>query len=183
MAIMLEMAYLLNRVYQTLFYAAAAGTLIGAAVAVTARSLFRAALGLALALFGVAALYLFMQAEFLAVSQLLIYVGAILTLLIFGVMLTSRIADPAIPAWNRQRRAASVLAGAFGVGLGWILCAVPWEGIVVSSRSGTGGSHSVPLAIVGRGLLSVYLLPFELLSVLLVGALVGAVFIAKQEDS
>ena len=81
---------------RAVFYGFAALTLAGAWVSVSARNLFRAAIGLAAALFGVAVLYLFLRAEFLAVTQLLIYVGAILTLLIFGVMLTARIADAGV---------------------------------------------------------------------------------------
>src|SRR3989338_3007680 len=108
------------------FYVVAGATLAGAWYAVSARNLFRAALGLALALFGVAVLYLFLEAEFLAVVQLLIYVGAILTLLIFGVMLTARIADPAAPRWNRQAGIALLLAAGLGLGLGVLFLTVSW---------------------------------------------------------
>lgn len=155
------------------FYAVALATLAGGWFAVSARNLFRAALGLALALFGVAALYLYLQAEFLAVTQLLVYVGAILTLIIFGVMLTARIADPAQPRWNRQAGAALGVAGLLGAGLCWLVLAAPW--------SSPAGAPPVPLAELGRTILSTYLLPFELLSVLLLGALVGAIVIARKD--
>ena len=155
------------------FYAVALATLAGGWFAVSARNLFRAALGLALALFGVAALYLFLQAEFLAVTQLLVYVGAILTLIIFGVMLTARIADPAQPRWNRQVRAALGVSALLGAGLCWLVLAAPW--------SPAPGAPPVPLAELGRTILSSYLLPFELLSVLLLGALVGAIVIARKD--
>lgn len=156
------------------FYAVALATLAGAWFAVSARSLFRAALGLALALFGVAALYLFLQAEFLAVTQLLVYVGAILTLILFGVMLTARIADPAQPRWNRQAGAALAVAGVLGAGLCRLMLAAPWK--VPAPET-----PPVPLAELGRTILSGYLLPFELLSVLLLGALVGAIVIARKD--
>ncbi|MBI3322087.1 MAG: NADH-quinone oxidoreductase subunit J [Candidatus Omnitrophica bacterium] len=156
------------------FYVVALATLAGAWFAVSARNLFRAALGLALCLFGVAALYLFLQAEFLAVSQLLIYVGAILTLIIFGVMLTSRIADPAQPRWNRQAVAAMAVAGVMGAGLAWLMLTTPW-------RDPPHAAPAVQLPELGRTILGSYLLPFELLSVLLLGALVGAVVIARKE--
>ena len=159
---------------QAAFYVVSAFTLAGAWYAVSARNLFRAALGLALALFGVAALYLFLQAEFLAVVQLLIYVGAILTLIIFGVMLTARIADPQVPRWNDQAGIALVLAGGLGLGLAWLFLRAAW-------KLPQPLPPPVSLPDLGRMLLSEYLLPFELLSVLLLGALVGAIVIARRE--
>ena len=155
------------------FYAVALATLAGAWYAVSARNLFRAALGLALALFGVAALYLFLQAEFLAVTQLLVYVGAILTLIIFGVMLTQRIADPSTPRWNGQAGASAVVCAVLGVGLAALVLRAPWRAAPVSVPVG--------LPDLGRTILGGYLLPFELLSVLLLGALVGAIVIARKD--
>ena len=157
---------------------AAAVTLLGAWFTVSARNLFRAALGLALALFGVAALYLYMEAEFLAVSQLLIYVGAILTLIIFGVMLTARIADPAVPRWNKQAGISFLLAMGLGAGLAWAFLKTPWSHILPSDLP-----QPASLNTLGRALISIYLLPFELLSLLLVGALVGAILIARKDKA
>ncbi len=156
------------------FYVVAAGTLAGAWAAVSARNLFRAALGLAAALFGVAILYLFLEAEFLAVAQILVYVGAILTLLVFGVMLTARMADPSVPRWNRQCWVALALAVVLGLGLAHLLFHAPWP--APNSRAVPAG-----LPALGKTLLSTYLLPFEVLSLLLLGALVGALFIARKE--
>ncbi|MBI1952862.1 MAG: NADH-quinone oxidoreductase subunit J [Candidatus Omnitrophica bacterium] len=164
----------LEKAAQAAFYVVALATLLGAWWAVSARNLFRAALGLALALFGVAALYLYLEAEFLAVVQLLIYVGAILTLILFGVMLTARIADPSQPRWNRQAGAALGLAAGIGLGLGWLYLNGAW------AAPGTA-QPPVALAALGKTLVSGYLLPFELLSLLLLGALVGALVIAKRE--
>ena len=154
------------------FYVVAAGTLAGAWAAVSARNLFRAALGLAVALFGVALLYLFLEAEFLAVVQILVYVGAILTLLVFGVMLTARIADPAVPRWNRQAGVTLALTAAMGLGLAHLLAHAAWP---------VSAAEPVKLPVLGKTLLSGYLLPFELLSVLLLGALVGSVFVARKD--
>ncbi|PIQ82746.1 MAG: NADH-quinone oxidoreductase subunit J [Candidatus Omnitrophica bacterium CG11_big_fil_rev_8_21_14_0_20_64_10] len=156
------------------FYCVAALTLLGGWFAVSQRNLFRAALGLALALFGVAVLYLFLQAEFLAVAQLLVYVGAILMLIIFGVMLTAGIADPAVPRWNRQAVGAALACGALAVGLVAAVLRAPW-------LAGAGKEFTLPLEALGRGLLGRYLLPFELLSLLLLGALIGALHIARKE--
>lgn len=156
------------------FYVVAAGTLAGAWAAVSARSLFRAALGLAVALFGVAVLYLYLEAEFLAVVQILVYVGAILTLLVFGVMLTARIADPAVPRWNRQARVTLSLSALLGLGLAHLLFHARWPAFPPAGAP-------VQLETLGETLLSSYLLPFELLSLLLLGALAGAIYIAKKD--
>jgi NADH-quinone oxidoreductase subunit J len=173
---MSEMVGPIERVAQWAFYVIATTTLVGAWWAVAAKNLFRAALGLAVALFGVAVLYLFLEAEFLTVVQLLIYVGAILTLILFGVMLTARMSDPSVPRWNRQVGLGGLLVGMSGVGLGgWVFFA-PWTEL-------RGPSSSAPLASVadlGRLLVGKYLLPFELLSVVLLGALVGAIYVAKR---
>ena len=156
------------------FYAVSALTLGGAWIAVSARNLFRAALGLAMALFGVAVLYLFLEAEFLAVTQLLVYVGAILTLIVFGVMLTARIADPSVPGWNRQAGVAWALTTVLGIGLARILFTAHWDSPGLSAAP-------AKLGTLGHTLLTSYLLPFELLSLLLLGALVGAVYIARRD--
>ena len=156
------------------FYVVAAATLAGGWAAVSARNLFRAALGLAVALFGVAILYLYLEAEFLAVVQILVYVGAILTLLIFGVMLTARIADPAVPRWNRQVWVSLALTAVLGLGLAHLLAHAPW-----TAQGNSGNPPS--LQALGWTILTSYLLPFELLSVLLLGALVGAITIARKE--
>lgn len=171
---MLDAVNPLHLCAQAAFYGVAAVTLLGGWWAVSAKNLFRAALGLATALFGVAALYLFLEAEFLAVTQLLVYVGAILTLIIFGVMLTARIADPNVPRWNAQAGMAGFVALFLGVGLAKAFLG---SDVWISST----GRPPVPLETLGRSLISVYLLPFELLSVLLLGALVGAIVIARKE--
>ena len=164
----------LELVAKAAFYIVSALTLAGAWFSVSSRNLFRAALGLAMALFGVAVLYLFLEAEFLAVTQLLVYVGAILTLIIFGVMLTARIADPTVARWNRQAGVAFALTAVLGIGLARILFTASWN---------TPGLSAAPvkLSALGQTILTSYLLPFELLSLLLLGALVGAIFIARRE--
>lgn len=161
---------------QAAFYIVSAGVLAGAWFAVSARNLFRAALGLAMALFGVAVLYLFLEAEFLAVTQLLVYVGAVLTLIIFGVMLTARIADPTVRRWNRQAPAAFLLTAGVGGALARAYLRAPWPAREMAQPP-------VSLQTLGRTIVGDYLLPFELLSLLLLGALVGALFIARRDSN
>lgn len=153
------------------FYLLGGLTLAGALGVVLTRNLLHSAFLLAATLLGVAGLYLCLAAEFLAVVQILIYVGAILILLLFGVMLTARIADPAIPALNRQRGPAALAA----LGVGGLL----WLTLARTPPLPTRAVTAVPLAELGRGLVTTYLLPFEALSLILVGALVGAIVIAR----
>ena len=162
---------LLDSVARAGFYLLGGMTLLGALGVVLTRNLFRSALCLAVALFGVAGLYLYLGAEFLAVVQVLIYVGAILILLVFGVMLTARIADPTVPSLNRQALPAAVVSA----------------GIAAALATALGRAHAlppgpikpVPLDLLGQGLVTTYVLPFEVLSLILVGALVGAIVIAR----
>ncbi|MBI4228014.1 MAG: NADH-quinone oxidoreductase subunit J [Candidatus Omnitrophica bacterium] len=155
------------------FYLLAGVTWCAALQVTLTRNLFHSALWLAVTLLGVAGLYLYLGAEFLAVVQVLIYVGAILVLLIFGVMLTARIADPAVPALNRQ----ALLAALAALGVGWALRLAVRQ----ASALPAGPVAAVPLATLGHGLVTTYLLPFEVLSLILVGALVGAIVIAHPE--
>jgi len=159
---------------QIAFYIVAGLTVGGAWIAVSNRNLFHSALGLALSLFGVAVIYFFLEAEFLAVTQLLVYVGAILMLIIFGIMLTAQMADPATPGWNKQAAVAFAVCLCLGVALCWTMLQTSW------TQAGVG-QPPVALTVLGHNLIGLYLLPFELLSLLLVGALVGAVYIARQE--
>ena len=153
------------------FYCLGGVTLVAALGVTLTRNLFHSALCLAVTLLGVAGLYLYLGAEFLAMVQILIYVGAILILLVFGVMLTARIADPAIPQLNRQAAVAALVA----VGTAWVLTLALRRAAALP----TGPVAAVPLADLGRGLVTTYVLPFEVVSLILVGALAGAIVIAR----
>lgn len=162
---------LLHGFARAAFYLLGGIVLVGALGVVLTRNLFYSALCLGVTLLGVAGLYLYLAAEFLAVVQLLIYVGAILILLVFGVMLTARIADPTIPALNRQVGLAALVA----VGTAGLL------GVALRRTAAwaAGPTTVVPLSDLGRALVTTYVLPFEVLSLVLVAALVGAVVIAR----
>ena len=168
------MATDLTSIARLVMYGLAGMTLLAAWRVVTGRNLFHSALALGLALVGVAGLYLGLAADFLAVSQVLIYVGAVLTLIVFAVMLTTGFGDPAIPQANQQRAAAAAVAlGLWCVLVKWI-CMVPWAQF----------HQPVPrvtVAALGRELLLPYALPFELISVIFVASLVGAIAIAADK--
>jgi NADH:ubiquinone oxidoreductase subunit 6 (subunit J) len=150
--------------------------LAGAAGVVLSRNLFRAALFLVLSFVGVAGLYILLEAEFLAMIQLLVYVGAISILIIFAVMLSRNMMSPDFRARNRDwGLAAFVAAGLFAV-LAIILKRTQWpvaDSILPKDMIGRLGEALVSPAQ--------FALPFEVASVLLLVALVGAVIIAREK--
>jgi NADH-quinone oxidoreductase subunit J len=145
--------------------------LVSAVWVVTLRNLFRAALSLGLVLLGVAAVFIALDAEFLGFVQILVYVGAILTLVVFAIMLTARLhTDPAVSA-SRQRLPAAIASLAlFG-----LLAAS-----TATLTAGTGPAPAAPrLDALGQRLVTELVLPFEVVSLLLVGAVVGAIAVAS----
>jgi NADH-quinone oxidoreductase subunit J len=146
---------------------------ITAALVVTSRNVVHAALFLVATLGAVAALFLLLGAEFVGWTQILIYVGAIVVLLLFGIMLTK--APMGRTALDNPKRGLALLVAAatFGV-LTWLI----WDAF---------GDERIPLrqvvraADVGRSMFDRFVLPFEAISVLLLAALVGAIVLARRD--
>ena len=159
-----------------MFIVISAVTLISAALVVTTRSLFRAALWLVLTFFGIAGLFILLQAEFLAIAQVLIYVGAISTLIIFAIMLSRGVMDPAARRFNDQWGLAAGFAAIFFVLLSAILTRVPWP---ITAADVPPDS----IQRLGADLVGPYAVPFEVASVLLVVAMIGAIIIARERES
>lgn len=156
-----------------IFYVVAVLTVASGAYAVFSGNIVRAVFSLLGTFFGVAVLYGFLAADFLAVVQVLVYVGGILVLMLFAVMLTSN-----IETVQQSSRAGSVLLGiAVGAGLLVLLVTlalqVPWQGA-------EGAAYVPTTASIGELLLSKALLPFEVVSVVLLGVVIGAVVIARS---
>jgi NADH-quinone oxidoreductase subunit J len=162
-------------VSQVIFLVLSAVTLIGAVGVVTNRNLFYAALFLVLSFVGVAGLYILLEAEFLGMVQILVYVGAIAILIIFAIMLSRRMMSPDVKALNEQWILALVTAIVLFAVLGFILVQVAWPTAVGQVPSDT-------ISDLGKALVDPdqYLLVFEVASVLLLVALVGAVIIARE---
>jgi len=160
---------------QVVFIVLSAITLIGALGAVTSRNLFHAALFLVLSFIGVAGFYILLEAEFLAMVQLLVYVGAISILIIFAVMLSRRMMSPDVRARNEQWAWGLVAAVALFAILVFILLKVSWPVAEVSLPDDLMTELGKALVDPGQ-----YLLVFEVASVLLLVALVGAVVIARE---
>ncbi|OGX29400.1 MAG: hypothetical protein A3B78_01115 [Omnitrophica WOR_2 bacterium RIFCSPHIGHO2_02_FULL_67_20] len=148
--------------------------LTGAVWVVTLRNLFRAALSLGLVLLGVAGLFLLLEAEFLAFAQILVYVGAVLTLIIFAVMLTAKLQGSAAPASRQQIPAAAVSVGLFAA-LASATQPLVWPA--------AGSSAAVSLVALGQQLVTTLVLPFEVISLVFVAAAVGAIALAASGQS
>lgn len=161
---------------QIIFFIFAVITLVAAFLVVTAKSLVHSALWLILALFGVAVLYVLLEAGFFAVAQVLIYIGAIAILFIFAVMLTRKEQRDRGPQQNRIWTLAAIVAVVFFVALFFVLSS--WSSFSMAKPELPSGANS--LADLGLALVSVnaYLLPFELASVLLVAAMIGAIYVS-----
>lgn len=158
------------------FYAVLGLSLGAAILVVTTRNIFHSALALVAALLGVAAIYVYLRAEFLAVMQILLYVGAIMTLLIFAIMLTHRIGDRTIPQTNRQSSIALVTLSAFAFFLILAIVATPWKLVAPDERI------HIDAASLGTALMTKYVLPFEIVSVVLLVALIGAIILARTDE-
>jgi len=161
---------------QVMFFVLSAVTLISGALVVTTRNLFRAALWLVLTFFGIAGLFVLLNAEFLAVAQVLIYVGAISTLIIFAIMLSRGVMDPKARRFNDQWGVVAGFAAILFVLLATILTRVQWPVDV-------GEVPADAISRIGADLVGPYVIPFEVASVLLVAAMIGAIVIARERES
>ena len=157
-----------------IFYVVAAITVAGAAGVALSKNILYTAMGLLVALLGAGCLYVFLSADFIAVTQLLVYIGGVLVLILFAVMLTSRITDIQV---------SNVSFGPFGgvllfVAVAPVLLAValltPWA-------AHEPGPLAPTTAAIGNAFLTRWLLPFEVASLVLLATLIGAVVIARKE--
>lgn len=150
-------------------------TIASAVVVVHHDKLLYSAIALLFTFFGAAGLYIFLWADFLAAVQVVIYVGGILVLVIFGIMLTNKITTVNISHTSMQRGAGGLLV-AFVLGsLGLMITKSPW---LVQSAA----EPDQTVATIGRLLMMDYLLPFEVASLLLLGALIGAATLSRREE-
>lgn len=162
-----------NVVAEYIFYAIAGIIIIFAIMSVTLKNIFHSALSLIVALLGIAAVYIYLDAEFLALIQILIYVGAIMALIIFGIMLTLKISDKTLKQHNQQQFLSFLICGAFAS----LLISI----FVRFKIEATPSSKAISLAEIGKQLLGTYALPFEVISVILLAALIGAIVISSKE--
>ncbi|MDQ3987247.1 MAG: NADH-quinone oxidoreductase subunit J [Actinomycetota bacterium] len=158
------------------FAVIAVGMAVAAFRVVTARNVVHAALYLVATLLGAAAIFVLLLAEFVAWVQVLVYVGAIVVLMLFGLMLT-RAPIGSGNFDNSQRWLAALCAGAVFAVSSWIMLEA-FEGQEISLR----GASGTKTREIGEVIFSSFVLPFEVVSVLLLAALVGAVVIARRDE-
>ena len=150
-------------------------TLGGAIAVVTNKNVLHSAYFLVLAFVGVASVYVLLEAPFIAVIQVLIYIGAIAILIIFAIMLTRRLMSKDMEERNQQWIWAALGALLlFGV-LGWLVYNANWPVIEAAVPK-------EPITLMGEELLSTYVVPFEIASVLLLAAMVGSILIGREKD-
>ncbi len=158
-----------------LFYVFVLLTLASALVVVFSKNVVHSAFALLFTFFGVAALYVFLLADFLAITQLLIYVGGILVLLLFGVMLTTRVFDVQLRTGTLHILPATVVVALIATILVVLFWGTEWKS-AAPPLAGTGTAPAL-----GEHLLTTYVLPFEIASVVLVVAMIGAAMIARRD--
>lgn len=159
------------------FYVFALLIVSSAIVVVMSRNIMYAAFGLMFTFFGVAGLYVMLNADFVAITQVMVYIGGILILIIFGVILTTNIAGVEIqegPTGKFRMTIASLITLILFVVL--LITYLNAEFIVGNVQFGES-----TLEILGVSLMTKYLLPFEVAAVLLLIALVGAALIARRK--
>lgn len=167
-----------NAFQEALFWLLAVGTVGSAVLVVTVRNMFRAALLLAGSFLGVAGLFVLLNAAFLAVVQVTVYVGAIATLVIFAVMLTRDV--------PQSNRGSPVAPAAFTVTLLllvtllWATLQAEWQVLPDDLPTPIADVFVDTPAQLGRMLLREFVLPFEIVGVLLLAAVIGALALVRE---
>jgi len=167
----------MNYLIPIAFYSFAALILSSALVVVFSKKIIYSAFALLFTFFGVAGIYVLLNADFIAITQIMIYVGGILVLIIFGVMLTTKISNVDIKEG---------LSGKLQKGFAGLIVAIIAVTLIILYKNVSWAVDKVPevkttISAIGTALLTDYLLGFEVASVLLLIAIVGAAFIARRK--
>ena len=158
---------------QVIFWVFAALMLASAFIVVHGENLVRSAFALLATFFSVAVFYAMLGADFLAVVQVVVYVGGILTLILFGVMLTNRIYNADLRTSSFQKTPGALVSIGVFVTLLVVIFNTPWSQAALIEDGPT-------TPVIGRALMSDYVLPFEIASVLLLVALLGAAMLVRR---
>ncbi|MDI6735190.1 MAG: NADH-quinone oxidoreductase subunit J [bacterium] len=156
------------------FYILAGIAVISAILVISLRNLVHCVISLALMMLAIAGLYITLFAEFIAMVQILIYIGAVVVLFLFLIMLTLRLTDKDIKQTNEQKGISFILAGLLLFLLVTVLNRTSWN---ISPEAVVENTTSK----IGNLLLTTYVFPFELISVVLLACLIGAIVIARKD--
>ena len=159
--------------YDGIFYAFAIITVVSAFIVVLSKNIIYSAVSLFITLFGVAGFFVLLHADFIAVTQIMIYIGGILVLLIFGVMLTTKITDVKLKTKNINTLTSAIFVVGITAVLIFIMLTTNWKVAEVVKYDET-------IDKIGVLLLTDYLLPFEIASIILLIALIGAAMYARK---
>lgn len=160
---------------ELIFLLLALVTVVSGWLVVSLKNILHSAFSLLVTFFGVGGLFVFIGADFLAATQVLIYIGGIMILLLFAIMLSEKTYNVKLLDRSHLLPALLVL-GAFLPIMVRLMLASPWK-----TQPGPPEALTPTTGTLGRFLLNEYLLPFEVISMLLLAALVGAVILIRKE--
>jgi NADH-quinone oxidoreductase subunit J len=157
------------------FWGLAVILLASALAVVLTKNLFHSVLYLALALVGTAGIFLTLDAEFLAAVQILLYAGGVVTIVVFAIVVTERLVGDRLTQTSRHLASGFIAAGLVLVVLVVFIRSAPWP---LSAPTMRGDLTRA----IGQAILTRWVLPFELLAVLFVAALLGALYFARPDE-
>jgi len=161
------------------FYLLAALTLAGALAAVTLKNTVHCALALTVAFAGLAMLYLELDAQFAGFAQILVYIGAVAILIVFAILLTKGSETPKEGVYSKNSLAGLAIAASVFAVLGWAV--LESARVLPGSGSAPPTAPAITVLQIGNALMGRYVLPLEIVALLLTAALIGAVIVAMQE--
>ncbi|MFH1407392.1 MAG: NADH-quinone oxidoreductase subunit J [Candidatus Omnitrophota bacterium] len=158
------------------FYVLSFISIASAVMAVTLKNIMRSALFLSLCLVSTAGLFILLSADFIATVQILVYAGGIMVLILFAILLTQKITGGLHPQANEQKTAAIITAATVLVVVGLTIKNTAFT--VFTQETRAAGTT----ALIGRLLLTKYILAFEVASIVILAAIVATIAIARKED-
>jgi len=147
---------------------------------VSLRNIFHCAMFLILCLSGVAGIFVLLNAEFLAAAQVLIYVGAVAILMVFAIMLTTDLASKRIVMTNQKAGSALLACMVFAVGILFLIKLTTKAQVWQLAQAALPENN---IMVIGKLLMTHFMLPFEVVSVMLLAAMIGAIVLARKESA
>ncbi len=173
------------------FWLLSIAMLVSGFMVVTLKNIFHAAINLILCLFSVAGLFILLNAEFLAAAQVLIYVGAVAILMIFAIMLSTNVSGKKTMT-TQNGLTVSIISAVFALGTISLVIMTKLNVVlknsdkIITKGLWIGDKGQLPtenILIIGKYIMTEYMLPFEVVSVLLLASMIGAIALARKERS